>query len=136
MYATLSKLKGRVEEFGDGDEQGTSRTAAPLLCPHRAACAERYNDAYAAQTATCASSWSRSVTALSARRRCSLLCATFALRGQTICAHSRGQYAKGDFPDTYVPTVFENYTASLDHNGKKVLLHLWDTAGQEDYGAM
>jgi Ras-related C3 botulinum toxin substrate 1 len=42
-------------------------------------------------------------------------------------------YAKGTFPDTYIPTVFENYTAPIDHNGKKVLLHLWDTAGQEDY---
>jgi len=42
-------------------------------------------------------------------------------------------YAKGNFPETYVPTVFENYTAQMDHNGKKVLLHLWDTAGQEDY---
>uniref|UniRef100_A0A6B2LI82 Uncharacterized protein n=1 Tax=Arcella intermedia TaxID=1963864 RepID=A0A6B2LI82_9EUKA len=42
-------------------------------------------------------------------------------------------YAKGSFPDTYVPTVFENYTAQLEHNDKKVLLHLWDTAGQEDY---
>jgi len=42
-------------------------------------------------------------------------------------------FAKGTFPDTYVPTVFENYTAQMDHNDKKVLLHLWDTAGQEDY---
>jgi len=42
-------------------------------------------------------------------------------------------FAKGTFPETYVPTVFENYTAQLEHNGKKVLLHLWDTAGQEDY---
>jgi len=42
-------------------------------------------------------------------------------------------FAKGTFPETYVPTVFENYTAQIEHNGKKVLLHLWDTAGQEDY---
>jgi len=42
-------------------------------------------------------------------------------------------FAKGSFPDTYVPTVFENYTANMVHNEKKVLLHLWDTAGQEDY---
>jgi len=42
-------------------------------------------------------------------------------------------YAKGAFPDTYVPTVFENYTAQIEHHDKKVLLHLWDTAGQEDY---
>jgi len=42
-------------------------------------------------------------------------------------------YAKGAFPETYVPTVFENYTAQIEHSEKKVLLHLWDTAGQEDY---
>jgi len=42
-------------------------------------------------------------------------------------------FAKGTFPETYVPTVFENYTAQIDYNNKKVLLHLWDTAGQEDY---
>jgi len=42
-------------------------------------------------------------------------------------------FAKGTFPETYVPTVFENYTAQIEHNDKKVLLHLWDTAGQEDY---
>jgi len=42
-------------------------------------------------------------------------------------------YAKGAFPDTYVPTVFENYTAQIEYHEKKVLLHLWDTAGQEDY---
>jgi len=42
-------------------------------------------------------------------------------------------YAQGAFPDTYVPTVFENYTTQLEQNERKVLLHLWDTAGQEDY---
>jgi Ras-related C3 botulinum toxin substrate 1 len=42
-------------------------------------------------------------------------------------------YAKGSFPETYVPTVFENYTATINYKEKKILLHLWDTAGQEDY---
>jgi len=39
------------------------------------------------------------------------------------------------FPTTYVPTVFENYTAPMKReNGRTpVLLHLWDTAGQEEY---
>jgi len=42
-------------------------------------------------------------------------------------------FAQGTFPDAYVPTVFENYTAQLISGDKQVLLHLWDTAGQEDY---
>ncbi|XP_063015503.1 rho-related GTP-binding protein RhoD [Melospiza melodia melodia] len=42
-------------------------------------------------------------------------------------------FAKGDFPKVYVPTVFEKYTASLQVAGKPVKIHLWDTAGQEDY---
>uniref|UniRef100_A0A8C3UG33 Rho-related GTP-binding protein RhoD n=1 Tax=Catharus ustulatus TaxID=91951 RepID=A0A8C3UG33_CATUS len=42
-------------------------------------------------------------------------------------------FARGDFPKVYVPTVFEKYTASLQVAGKPVTIHLWDTAGQEDY---
>eukprot|EP01120_Amphizonella_sp_Union-15-10_P002573 TRINITY_DN12889_c0_g1_i1.p1 TRINITY_DN12889_c0_g1~~TRINITY_DN12889_c0_g1_i1.p1 ORF type:complete len:279 (-),score=54.48 TRINITY_DN12889_c0_g1_i1:154-990(-) len=43
-------------------------------------------------------------------------------------------FAKGNFPTDYVPTVFENYTAQTKlEDGTPILLHLWDTAGQEDY---
>lgn len=33
----------------------------------------------------------------------------------------------------YVPTVFENYVAEVEINGRVCELALWDTAGQEDY---
>lgn len=42
-------------------------------------------------------------------------------------------FSQGKFPDVYVPTVFENYVADVDVDGRKVELALWDTAGQEDY---
>eukprot|EP00211_Chloroparvula_japonica_P016738 CAMPEP_0119124192 /NCGR_PEP_ID=MMETSP1310-20130426/3875_1 /TAXON_ID=464262 /ORGANISM="Genus nov. species nov., Strain RCC2339" /LENGTH=276 /DNA_ID=CAMNT_0007114107 /DNA_START=219 /DNA_END=1049 /DNA_ORIENTATION=+ len=42
-------------------------------------------------------------------------------------------FATGEFPVEYVPTVFENYSARMKINDKSVFLHLWDTAGQEDY---
>jgi len=43
------------------------------------------------------------------------------------------RYATGEFPNEYVPTVFENYTAQMKRENDVILLHLWDTAGQEDY---
>ncbi|KAK9245469.1 P-loop containing nucleoside triphosphate hydrolase protein [Lipomyces tetrasporus] len=43
-------------------------------------------------------------------------------------------YTKGQFPDLYVPTVFENYSHDVKlQSGKTLTLDLWDTAGQEDY---
>jgi len=42
-------------------------------------------------------------------------------------------YATNNFPTDYVPTVFENYTARKKRNDETILLHLWDTAGQEEY---
>jgi len=42
-------------------------------------------------------------------------------------------YAENRFPESYVPTVFENYVTLVQFDGKTVELALWDTAGQEEY---
>jgi len=42
-------------------------------------------------------------------------------------------YSKKEFPNEYVPTVFENYTCHVPVNDKRVAISLWDTAGQEEY---
>jgi len=45
-------------------------------------------------------------------------------------------YSMDAFPDDYVPTVFENYTAMCVVDGQPLSLGLWDTAGQEDYDTL
>ncbi|KAK2171776.1 hypothetical protein NP493_1027g00017 [Ridgeia piscesae] len=42
-------------------------------------------------------------------------------------------YSRDEFPEHYVPTIFENYVAELQVGNQTVQLALWDTAGQEDY---
>lgn len=42
-------------------------------------------------------------------------------------------FSKDEFPEVYVPTVFENYVADIEVDSRQVELALWDTAGQEDY---
>lgn len=34
---------------------------------------------------------------------------------------------------SYIPTVFDNYVAELEVEGRQLELALWDTAGQEEF---
>ena len=42
-------------------------------------------------------------------------------------------FSRDQYPEEYVPTVFETYVATIEIDKKEVVLALWDTAGQEDY---
>jgi small GTP-binding protein len=42
-------------------------------------------------------------------------------------------YTTNEFPEKYVPTVFENYLSKITLGKREVELDLRDTAGQEDF---
>lgn len=42
-------------------------------------------------------------------------------------------YANNEFPDKYIPTVFDNYDTRVKFADKIINMSLWDTAGQEEY---
>ena len=45
-------------------------------------------------------------------------------------------FSKGEFPEVYVPTVFENYVVDIGVGGNQAELAVWDTAGQEEYNRL
>ncbi|KAH3756754.1 rac gtpase [Pelomyxa schiedti] len=42
-------------------------------------------------------------------------------------------YTSSSFPKEYIPTVFDNFSQRLSVDRWTVTLHIWDTAGQEEY---
>ena len=46
-------------------------------------------------------------------------------------------YTTNEFPEDYVPTIFENHEAKVSlSDGSVVNLQLWDTAGQERFQSL
>lgn len=41
-------------------------------------------------------------------------------------------FSEYHFPEVYFLTVFENYVADVEVDGRTVELQLWDTVGQKD----
>eukprot|EP00475_Leptophrys_vorax_P010179 TRINITY_DN16852_c0_g2_i1.p1 TRINITY_DN16852_c0_g2~~TRINITY_DN16852_c0_g2_i1.p1 ORF type:complete len:199 (+),score=40.01 TRINITY_DN16852_c0_g2_i1:151-747(+) len=46
------------------------------------------------------------------------------------------RYALGEFPNEYIPTVFDNYSLDVLCEGTTVQVGLWDMGGGEDYGRL
>lgn len=42
-------------------------------------------------------------------------------------------FSTNEFPEKYVPTIFDTYSKDIQIYGNEITLALWDTAGEEDY---
>jgi len=42
-------------------------------------------------------------------------------------------FSRNEFPEQYLPTVFETSVTDIQLKGRNVEMQLWDTAGQEEY---
>ncbi|KAI4894695.1 hypothetical protein NFI96_014365 [Prochilodus magdalenae] len=58
--------------------------------------------------------------------RCKIVVVGDTQCGKTALLHV---FAKDSYPETYVPTVFENYTASFEIDKRRIELNMWDTSG-------
>ncbi|ELP89299.1 Rho GTPase, putative [Entamoeba invadens IP1] len=43
------------------------------------------------------------------------------------------KYVTGDFPNQYIPNVFDNYPVNVTYNNIHIDVELWDICGQEEY---
>ncbi|XP_023691143.1 rho-related GTP-binding protein RhoN isoform X2 [Paramormyrops kingsleyae] len=62
--------------------------------------------------------------------RCKIVVVGDAQCGKTALLHV---FAKDCYPEHYVPTVFENYTASFEIDKQRIELNMWDTSGSSYY---
>eukprot|EP00054_Salpingoeca_dolichothecata_P011490 m.63774 g.63774 ORF g.63774 m.63774 type:complete len:213 (+) comp19489_c0_seq5:64-702(+) len=47
-----------------------------------------------------------------------------------------GCFVSNEFPEAYIPTVWDNYSKDMEHEGQKYRLTIWDTAGQAEFSRM
>ncbi|XP_051958363.1 rho-related GTP-binding protein RhoN-like [Xyrauchen texanus] len=62
--------------------------------------------------------------------RCKIVVVGDTQCGKTALLHV---FAKDSYPEKYVPTVFENYTASFEIDKQRIELTMWDTSGSSYY---
>ncbi|KAL4617737.1 rho-related GTP-binding protein RhoN-like [Arapaima gigas] len=62
--------------------------------------------------------------------RCKIVVVGDTQCGKTALLHV---FAKDSYPENYVPTVFENYTASFEIDKQRIELNMWDTSGSSYY---